>query len=522
MLCDPIKHHLVLPSVKVPLKSFRNAARVMQAVANNRLEHVLDHLPEDMVAATVGALHCRMVKIMQIIVSLGEKTNLDLLSLNCKPLDEALEVIGCYRSRVLFNLKYEWKPVREIICERERESRGVKKYLKAIRAHQKKAYGFVLSPLEPHSAIPELFGVLWSAQYEIAAVESHVSALTKEMLQAAVSMINGCQLCVELHTTAAMGMGLSYSTISSLIKGKSVLPKGILTSHIIDIVSWGRVSNVKDHPSVRNLPFSPVEIPEICATAFLKHYFNRITNSFLSEFTKAKGRFFKSKVMKKKSQSTRTAKKTHTTHPHASFSITSVELSYNQEEMTYTTHTNHSSDQDLSPEPSMRTITSTEADLNEFVLENLMELSSIEEEMMDDFHWAKQNGAIYFALKRWDRLEGKLGRECLPPIIIDRLHQALADWNGTFVSSEHEMEKLLADLPLAEQTMLKLVITITQNPQRVSSHLRNQFRALFSSQQLGSNILLGACSYAAFLAAKRVSSFWGRKDSSSSSSSSQI
>lgn len=273
------------------------------AIANNRKYMTLHGVSESQMSqyfALMNEKTCAFITTLQqfplIEPTVTEHT-----------LDTAMSTLTHYQRYFTHNMKLHWEPVRTMTLHSN--SKGDPHFLKVIRAHQKKTCGFILPNLEPYIVIPQLFGALWSGVFEITSVESHVSNLTKETLQAAVSYINKCTYCEELHTTLSMGMGLSYSMIHPLIRGKSVkMVSGLVTPKLVNIVSWGRVSNVKDHPLVKSPPFSEEDAAEVFGTAFLMHYFNRISNSFLKKFTKAKGTFLKSHVLHKMSESTKAVK----------------------------------------------------------------------------------------------------------------------------------------------------------------------------------------------------------------------
>ena len=123
------------------------------------------------------------------------------------------------------------------------------------------------------------------------------------------------------------------------------------------------------------------------------------------------------------------------------------------------------------------------------------------------FAWASTHPFILNALERWQEFENKLMAEVLPPIVADRLHTALKDWNGVYKFSEQEMDSFVSDLPPAEAALTRLVVTIAQTPEKVSTHLRNSARACYPAE-IASLCVVGACSFAAFSASKKISSFW--------------
>ena len=123
------------------------------------------------------------------------------------------------------------------------------------------------------------------------------------------------------------------------------------------------------------------------------------------------------------------------------------------------------------------------------------------------FKWAASNPIISEILCRWQLYEEQLVNECLPKVVIDKLHAAIDQWNGYSKFNSTEMDKFIAGLSESEAIMTRLVVSIAQDPSRISSRLITQFLALYPPLD-GHLYLIAACSYAAFYATKRIASFW--------------
>merc|ERR1711943_103221 len=86
-----------------------------------------------------------------------------------------------------------------------------------------------------------------------------------------------------------------------------------------------------------------------------------------------------------------------------------------------------------------------------------------------------------------------------------------------------EIAEFTSKLSTEEAIMARLVVTIAQSPMKVSSRLTKKFVNIFSDN-FGSERLIGACSYAAFVASKRIASFWNyhEEENSTTDNSSSI
>ena len=588
MICLPKEHGLLKQSLELAQQvRFVYLTKLIQAIANNQKDQrIITSLPKRFFRSYIKKSHSKVQSIVEIIINESTK-----LSGN-----ERVELPRRYREEKCFSILQSffnehnqkvpeniWYPKtyspfihppistspnnRTSISDGnllKNNSNSVLNYTeyeelfkKEIRDHQIRIYGFALAPLEPHSIIPPLYGTLWSLQYEIAAVNWKVDRKCKEVIQAAVSVLNQCDYCADMHTTAAMSLGMSFRSVDALIHGKRV-PKDAddIPHKLVLMVQWASISNQKGHAGLVSPPFPADEAPEIMAAATLKHYFNRITNTFVKFFTRAKGSFWKSKVFQKKAQDAKI--NTSFSIPplpsqslpfaaalstHSITDLPSVEnhfphlLLYNDQSTEYPKPVSprlsgfislNMSASDISPQSSsinrnsagsLYDISSSDVkeekgrsslphnSLDDF-MKNIMEKKGGWEGKLDDsFAWAKSNPIISEILCRWQLLEEQLARECLSPSVIDRLHSAVDEWNGSSSFTTQQLNEFVVDLTPAEQIMARLVISIAQDPKKVSSHLTNQFLSLYPTS-VAPQFLIGACSYAAFYAAKHIAGFW--------------
>jgi hypothetical protein len=293
------------------------------------------------------------------------------------------------------------------------------------------------------------------------------------------------------------------------------------------------LSNNKGHFLLQNPPYTPEEAPEVCGAAFLKHYFNRITNTFLKEFTRVRGNILKSKVFERKSEA---VKQAALRHKHAGESL---QFAYSRQETDFDSLEHRFPNCIPGSVPELNRMSFNDEYSHDFDTEfteptEMISTGSVYarhggwSSVLDPcFTWAHSNNVIAEALCRWQMIEEELVQECLPPRVIDLLQKTLNTWDGVSIYNQPKLDNCVKDLSESEAIMARLVITIAQNPSKISSRLTKQFLSLFPGD-LGSSHYLGACSYAAFMAAKRIASFWNAgnyssvKEESSSGSSDRV
>lgn len=113
------------------------------------------------------------------------------------------------------------------------------------------------SPFHALSPDPEVLAGTWIAVYESVLVEHRVSRRDKEAIVTAVSEINECQFCVEVHTVLGRAAGGDAEP---------------------SLVEWAKATRSPGSPILRKPPFSAEECAEIVATAVTFHFINRVVD----------------------------------------------------------------------------------------------------------------------------------------------------------------------------------------------------------------------------------------------------
>lgn len=133
-------------------------------------------------------------------------------------------------------------------------------------------------PFTVHALIPELLAGVWTASRE-SLICGPADRVAREAIAIAVSRINACPYCVDVHGMMLNGAGhheLAY-TLTNAQESK------LTDTDTADLVQWALATRSPAAPALAAPPFSPVDAPQMIGTAVLFHYINRIVNVFLHE-----------------------------------------------------------------------------------------------------------------------------------------------------------------------------------------------------------------------------------------------
>ncbi len=101
-----------------------------------------------------------------------------------------------------------------------------------------------------------------------------VGRATKEAVAAAVSAINTCPYCVDVHTTMLHALG-DTAPAAAIASGGDVADPNLGA-----VVGWARANRQPDAPIHRQRPFPDEHAPELIGVALGYHYINRMVNIF--------------------------------------------------------------------------------------------------------------------------------------------------------------------------------------------------------------------------------------------------
>ncbi len=136
----------------------------------------------------------------------------------------------------------------------------------------------VVPPITVHSPMPKILAAVWGIVRE-SLVAGPVSRVDREAVAAAVSKINDCPFCVDVHTTMLHG-GSEHTLAKRLLNGNV---DNLPPSRTGRIVEWALAGHSPDAEIVKSPPFSEEEAPEFIGTAVAFHYINRMVNIFLDD-----------------------------------------------------------------------------------------------------------------------------------------------------------------------------------------------------------------------------------------------
>jgi len=139
------------------------------------------------------------------------------------------------------------------------------------------ARDFVLAPpVTLHASAPELLAGAWMLIRETLLV-GRVPRRQKETVAAAVSQLNSCPFCVDIHS-------VMMHASAPVEPGRAELAGAL--------AAWALATRTPASALLRRPPFPAEDAPEIVGTAVAFHYVNRMVNVFLDELPISRlGRF---------------------------------------------------------------------------------------------------------------------------------------------------------------------------------------------------------------------------------------
>jgi AhpD family alkylhydroperoxidase len=139
---------------------------------------------------------------------------------------------------------------------------------------------FVLGPpFTLHSPIPEILAGVWIASRE-SLIAGPADRVDREMIAAAVSRINACPYCVDVHSMMLDGAGRNVQA-DTFVSSLNADLQGMADSK--PIVAWALATRSPGAPILDSPPFSQPDAPQMIGTAVMFHYINRVVNIFLAD-----------------------------------------------------------------------------------------------------------------------------------------------------------------------------------------------------------------------------------------------
>lgn len=132
----------------------------------------------------------------------------------------------------------------------------------------------VAPPLTLHQADPLLMAGVWSMMREGFVVHAE-GRVIREAVAAAVSEINECPYCVDVHSSMHKSAGSEKDILDGALKAGSSLEELAY--------QWALATLSPDSKTILEPKIPPNEVPQIYATAICFHFINRMVNIFLDE-----------------------------------------------------------------------------------------------------------------------------------------------------------------------------------------------------------------------------------------------
>ena len=307
----------------------------------------------------------------------------------------------------------------------------------------------LVPPVTLHSAVPELLAGVWSIVRE-SMFAGNVSRTEREAIPAAVSHINECPFCVDVHSTMLHG-GSEHDVAGAMLSGQvDQLPD----SRIGNITRWALATRSPDATILRAPPFSREEAPELIGTAVAFHYINRMVNVFLDD---------------------------------SPFTLLPAWLRWTKRFM---------------PRVAGKAVAKRILGVSVTPGESLDLLPDAE--LPPEFTWAESNPAVSGAWARLSAVAEQAGADVLSDEVRELVREHVASWNGDGPGmSRRWVEDAVAGLREPDQTAARLTLLTALACYQVDQQVIHEFRQHYPSDAQ----LIAATAWASFTAARRVSSW---------------
>jgi AhpD family alkylhydroperoxidase len=135
--------------------------------------------------------------------------------------------------------------------------------------------GTLVPPYALHLPAPDALSAFWAMIRE-PTNGRRVDRAKKEAVAAAVSVINTCPYCVDVHTTTLRALG-DHAVGEAIAAGRT---DDIADPDLRAVVAWARATRDPDAPILSRRPFPDEHAPELIGIALAYHYVNRMMNIF--------------------------------------------------------------------------------------------------------------------------------------------------------------------------------------------------------------------------------------------------
>ncbi len=129
-------------------------------------------------------------------------------------------------------------------------------------------------PLTVHLPNPELLAGVWSLCRECLAA-GRVERVMGDVIAGVVSRLNACRYCFTIHASMLHSLG-AHDWAEAVLEEREIPDGGARA-----IAAWAAATRNPGAAVLLNPPFTPDAAPQIIGTALCFHYLNRVVNIFL-------------------------------------------------------------------------------------------------------------------------------------------------------------------------------------------------------------------------------------------------
>ncbi|MEN8129681.1 MAG: hypothetical protein ABFS45_05705 [Pseudomonadota bacterium] len=162
----------------------------------------------------------------------------------------------------------------------------------------------VAPPIILHQPAPLLLAGIWGLMRESFVIHSE-GRLVREAVAAAISQLNECPYCVDVHTSMHASAGGENDILAGELKA-GFSPEALA-------YQWASATLTPNAEVIRHPQIPPADVPQIFGTALCFHFINRMVNIFLDKapmpmpaasshfmrsFSRASLRFFGKRMVK--------------------------------------------------------------------------------------------------------------------------------------------------------------------------------------------------------------------------------
>jgi AhpD family alkylhydroperoxidase len=316
-----------------------------------------------------------------------------------------------------------------------------------VRQQIENDFGPLVPPFALHLPSPDALCAYW-AIFREPTYGRRVERATKEAVAAAVSMINTCPYCVDVHTTMLTALG-DRALASALESGQT---EAVTDPDLRAVVTWACATRQPDAVILHQRPFPDQHAPELIGVAVAYHYINRMVNIFVAA---------------------------------SPFPLT-----------------------DLNIKPVLKRIATPvfrrllARDVRPGMSLDLLAAASLP----DDLAWAREDPVIAQAFSRAAATFDAVGRQALPARVRQLVTARLGTWHGEDLGmSRGWVDSDIESLPTPQRPLARLALLAAFASYQVDAQILNDART--TPGPAGDEALVAAASWASFAAARRIGSW---------------